>query len=101
MNFRRCPGCGEDISHRGPRAIYCEHQTCQARDLHRRRRDAEARNAAAQLALSVSRHGMKATITKSELHGWCIRATLPHGPVVYFTDDEDLDFYLADRAVPA
>jgi uncharacterized paraquat-inducible protein A len=98
---RYCKGCGRDISHRHPQAGYCERRQCYANDRNRQRLDRETRDAAGALALRVVANGMRATVTHTKLHGWCVKATLPHGPEVYFTDEEDLAFYLAEGAVAA
>lgn len=97
MTDRFCLGCGTDIGHRMPHARYCESRACR----HTQRQDTKARRAAQQLALQLAKLKMKPTVTRTPLHGWCVRATLPHGPEVIFSDEDDLRFYLSDREAAA
>lgn len=90
---RTCIACGADIGHRAPAARFCESNEC----YNARRHDTKALHAAESLAIQLSKHRIKPTVTRTPIHGWCVRATMPHGPEVYFIDDVDLDFYLAER----
>lgn len=93
---RTCPWCKCSIEHRDVRARFCERRQCYANYRHWQKMDNLHRDEATALAIQVVGHGMKATVVRSDVHGWCVRARLPHGPEVFFTDADDLRFFLVD-----